>query len=463
MPYNDLREFLGILEKEGELIKIKAEVDPRFELSAICRKATDAKSPALLFEKIKGYNAPILANLIATRRRFALALETTEEEVTKKWINALRKGPTEPVVVKDGPCKENILIGDEIDLMKLPWAIPYWNEKDGGPYITAPCVISKDPETGWRNVGIYRMMVRGKRTTGFQLTPFRHMYIQKSKAEAKGNRFPVAVAIGADPVIWICAAAPFAYEVDEIAMAGTLRGQPIELVKCETIPLEVPATAEIVLEGEVIPNLYENEGPFGEFHGYYGGIYPREVFEIKAVTYRDNPIYHVSFTGVGTENHILFSMSLQAEIIRTCPMPGLQNINILEDGVSMIAVAQVEKRFEGIVNWIASAILGCEAARMIKYLIVVDEDIDPFDLKQVMWAVATRTQPHRDIFILPNTPGTSLDPSIDSAFNRKHGLISKMVIDATKKPMEAFPEVPDVPMEIKKMVEKKWVEYGIGT
>jgi 4-hydroxy-3-polyprenylbenzoate decarboxylase len=154
-------------------------------------------------------------------------------------------------------------------------------------------------------------------------------------------------------------------------------------------------------------------------------------------------------------------MSMQAEIIRTCPLPGLKNINILEDGVSMIAIAQIEKKFEGAANWVASAILGCEAARMIKYLIIVDEDINPFNMKEVLWAVATRTQPDRDIFILPNTPGTSLDPSIHGDFNRKFGLISKMVIDATKKPKEEFPEVPDVPQEIKRLVEKRWTKYGI--
>lgn len=460
MPYKDLRAYLDRLDSDRNLTKIDAEVDPKYEISAICRKVCDAKGPALLFRNVKGYEMPVAANLYSTRGRFAKALETTPAEIASEWLNRIAKGPIEPVIREDGPCKENIKTGDEVNLWDLP--NPLWYEKDGGYFITAPLVITKDPETGWRNVSVYRHMIHDRKTIGIETKSYRHFYLQFKKSEEKGERFPIAIAIGVDPLTFFAAVAPFAYGEDEIAMAGALLKSPVEMVKCETIPLEVPATAEFVLEGEVLPNVRKPEGPLGEFTGYYGGRGEMPVIEVKAITHRNNPIFHACYLGrPPTETQLLLAVPMEAEIMRACPIKGLKKVHVKESGSTFICVAQIEKSFEGQANWLGAAILGTQAGRPIKYLIIVDENIDPLSDAQVDWALATVTQPARDVTILRNMTGIHLDPSLRDD-SKKASSTSKMIIDATKPSLTTFPETPNVPEEVAKKIDSNWSKYGIS-
>lgn len=465
MPYYDLRQFLEKLDKEGELVRIARQVELKHEIGAICRQALDLaglkSNKTLLFENPGGLSIPLVVNLLASRRRYALALETEVEQIHAKFIQAAAN-LLPPRIINEGPCQENVCLGDQVDLSLFP--IPVWSELDPAPFITAPCHISKDPETGTRNVGIYRGMVHDRNQIGIVAGPYRHLAIQCKKAHERNIPFPVALCLGPDPSVYIAAHAPLPLEEDELALAGALRGEPVELVKCKTIDLEVPATTEIVLEGEIPPGVLKEEGPFGEFTGYYGGARaPRPVINIKAITYRNNPIYLAAYQGrPPKESSITSIIPDEVEIMRTVRLPGLKQIHITEGGVNFVAIASIRKLYEGYGKVMGLAILSTEPGRMIKYLILVDEDIDPFNRSLVDWALATRFQPSQDVILLEGIPGVPLDPSMPEVEKlQATNLTSKIIIDATR------PLTPDFPQEVrpaKDVMEKvlaNWKDYGI--
>lgn len=461
MPYNDLRAFLAKLERENELVKIPIEVDWEYEIGAVTRRALDmggaGGNKALLFEKPKGYEIPVAVNIVGSRKRFYMALDIPEDKFYKEWIERSRK-TIRPKIIKDGPCKENVWLDQEVDLFKLP--IPMWNERDGGRYITSPCVITKDPETGAQNSGVYRMMVHDERSTSINIAPFRHARMHLDKAWVHGERFPVAIAIGVDPSIWIASVAPFPYGVDELGMAGAVRGAPLELVKCETIPLEVPATAEFVLEGEIPPNVLKEEAPFGEYPGYDGAKVKNPVIEIKAITFRNNPVYQASYVGRPPhEDNGMRCVLHEAEILSQLPNQPIRKIHMTEGGCGgYFCIASIDKKYEGEGKLVGMAILGAAPpCRWIKNLIIVDKDIDPFNWTQVEWAMSTRFQPERDVEIIKDIAGPGLDPSRP---NKENDLTSKLLIDATK-PLTGFPTETQPKRDIMESVEKEWEKYGI--
>lgn len=459
MAYKDFRAFLAKLEETGHLVRVKAEVDLRYEIGAVCRKVLNANGPALLFERPGGYSVPLVTNCLATRPRYAVALETTPDMLHREWVKRTSH-PLPPTTVKTGSCQENILLGDQVDLFKLP--IPIWNALDGGAYITFPCHISKDPETGERNCAMYRTMVHDKRTVGILAAPFRHLSLQRAKTPDKP--FPVAIALGLDPSIHIAAVAPFPQGTDEMAMAGALRGEPVEMVQCETIPLEVPAHAEVVLEGEIPPGVLREEGHFGEFTGYYGLRLPRPVVEIKAMTFRNNMIHQAVYEGKPpNEDSIMLAVPLESEMLRLVSLPGLRQVHMSVGGCGAFnAVVSIEKRFEGYGKMMGLAVLGAWAGRQIKNLIIVDEDIDPSDPRQVEWALATRVQPHRDVEIIKEALGSPLDPSLSEEERATgHARTSKMIIDATRYDAKDFEIVCRPQEEAAARVEREWERYGI--
>ncbi|MBI3016194.1 MAG: UbiD family decarboxylase, partial [Candidatus Tectomicrobia bacterium] len=372
MPFADLRDFLDELEKQQELVRVSAEVDVRYEIGAICRKVSDAYGPALFFERPRGYSNPVVMNVLGTKERLGLALGCEPDALLRVW-NERTKHPIEPTLVSTGPCKENVLLGSDVDLGRFP--IPTLNELDGGPYIDLPSIISRDPETGIRNSAMYRLQVQGKRTLGVLAASYRHLTMQRRKVSGP---FPVAIAVGLDPVVTMATVGPFAFGVDELAMAGALRGEPVPLVRCETVPLEVPAHAEIVLEGEIHRGETAEEGPFGEFTGFYGPKGQRTVIRIKAITFRNDLILQGAYCGrPPQETNLIYSFSIAAGVANSVPLPGLKQINVNQSGFN--AIVSIEKPCEGYGKMMGLAILGTWAGRMLKTVILVDEDIDPFN------------------------------------------------------------------------------------
>jgi UbiD family decarboxylase len=461
-----LRDFLARLEAEGELARVGADVDLRHELGAVCSRAGSLDAPALLFERPGGHAMPIVANLFRARRRIALALETDPATLVNDWRTRIKE-PIPPVTVAAGgstpPCQENVLLGDEIDLTRdLP--IPIFNELDGGPYITAGCHITVAHDTGTRNVGVYRNQVHGPRRLGILSAPYRHLRQHHAGYEKEGRPLPVAIVIGVDPAVFLGAVASVPAGVDELGVAGALRGKPVELVPCLTVPIDVPATAEIVLECEMPPEEFLDEGPFGELTGYYSGVKPRPVLDVKALSFRNGAIHHASYLGrPPNESSQIEGLLSSANILEQVTLPGLRAVH-LTDGSSGFfkVVASIDKPFEGYGKMMAMAILGTWNARAVKEVVIVDSDIDPANADEVEWAIASRVQADRDVEILTGMVGAVLDPSLPDRPGTSEGMTTaKMIVDATRYDAASFPSAVEPPAAVFERVVANWERYGI--
>ena len=435
MPFNDLREFITFLESKGELLRTKKPVDVKFEISSYIRKTSDQQGPALLFENVKNFDMPVLGGVFATRERAFLALETSNEIYVHKFQNALDH-LVAPKLVANAPCKEIIYAGKDVDLAKLP--VPIFSEKDPAPFITLGLCISRDPKSGGKNTSIYRLQLKGRNRLGIMA---QHLVRQLVEAESMGKGLPIAIAIGTDPVLPLATQWMAPYGTDELALAGSLRGAPVEVVKAETVDLEVPATAEIIIEGTVLPNVREEEGPLGEVSGYYTPSNPKPVIEVSAITHRKNPIYQAALTGMPTtENHILKQLPLEATYYWQLKkeFPGVTAVHFPAAGtVGMTCVIAMKQAYECEARNLIAAMIG---TRRNKITIVVDDDIDIFDMEKVLWAIATRSQPGEDVIIFPRLVVTAMDPSV-SMFR----VGSSLGIDATKPFGQPFPEMVTVP------------------
>jgi len=414
-----------VLEQAGELSRVKVPVSLDQEIGAICLRNLRAGGPGLLFERPGDHAMPLAVDLLASRRRYALALGIEPDQLATEWNRRTRK-LLAPVIVDHGACQQNVMIGKDVDLSKLP--TPIWNELDGGPYLTLSCHVTKDPVTKTRNVGLYRNQVHDRQTLGILAAPYTHLNLQRNKAP--NEPFPVALVLGPDPTVVMAAPAPIPFGIDELAIAGALR----------------------------------EEGPFGEFTGHYGGHKaPRPVIRVKAITYRDDPILQASYEGMQpNESGFLTAVPREAEIMRQVALPGIKKVNVtVPAGGALHAVVAVEKPYEGFGKYVALAVLGSVAGRYIKQVIVVDADIDPFDPVQVEWAVATRVQANRDIEILKNLTGIILDPSLPKEEQWTTSRTSKMIIDATRYDAKNFPPICSPASETMAKVEKEWKRYGI--
>lgn len=464
MPFTDLREFIAVLEKMGEIVHVKNEVDTQYEMGAICRKVLSAggvdANKALFFESPKGYTIPVAAGLLDSRRRYFIATETDRENFYDQFAQRVEKAIA-PRLIKEGPCQENVINSDKVNLFDLP--IPIWNELDGGPFITQGTTIVKDPETGQRNVGLYRLMVHNKNSTGICAAQYRQVVHFANEVHSQGQPLPVAVTIGQDPAITAAAIVPFPPYCDELSMAGAIRGEAVEMVKCVTIPLEVPATAEIVLEGEIRPGDTKLEGPFGEFTGYYGESMVRPVITIKAITHRNDPIYQACYQGRPPNcDSVTQILAHEAEVLRRVMPMGLKKLRICVGSAMFLAVASVKVEFSGQQRAIASAILGTPTGKWIKSIILIDDDLDPDDWTDVEWALGTRFRPGEDVMILEGMPGNALDPSLppeerDSLACRT----PKLVLDATKPVHRPYAPECRPKREAWDKVEADWESYGI--
>jgi UbiD family decarboxylase len=471
MAYADLREYLSALENNGKLKRVKKEVDKDWEVAAVCRqlfkKIPPEKRPALLFENVKGFQIPITAGVLgASKEIYAIGLQTDSVEgINQKWERAL-ENPIPPRIVSTGPCKDNIWHGDQVDLLKLP--VPVWTVgEDPGPFFTSPYVITKDPETGNRNVGTYRMQVKGRNKTGFLIGMRQDAAWHLRKNEQQNKPTPVAVVIGADPSIGYVSVSKMSDALDELAVAGALRGAPVDLVRCETVPLEVPATAEIVLEGEIPPNALEHEGPFGEYTGYMGPAGDQPFFNVKCMTFRNNPVYQAFISqmppsesscirGIGRE------WPLFKHLKHTLRFP-IKDVRLKEAGGSgAYVVVSLHKQFEGQVRQLMYGIWSMRTG-FGKITVVVDDDIDIQDDFAIDWALSWRVRPDRDVYIERDVQAVGLDPSQGPPTVPQHHpsryVGSRVAIDATRK--HDYPAVSLPPQEHLDLIARNWKEYGI--
>jgi len=454
----DLRQFLKVLEAAGELQRITTQVDPKHELGAICKVCNEKpNSPALLFENVKGSSIPVVGQLLATDQRVALALGLKPENAFEETVRRTAT-PIATRLVPSGPCQEVVMKGSEVDITKLPLCTN--NPRDGAPYITAGHVIIKDPEYG-KNLSIYRMMLISKNEVTIRFTPGHDGYDFIKNAEKRGQKtFEVAVCVGVPPAVYVASQFEPRIGVYELEIAGGLAGAPIDVVKCQTVDLEVPALAEIVLEGEVtIPAKTTKEGPFGEFCGYTTQEVPNErVMTIKAMTHRKNPIYHNIWLGKPPHEHLYvdaltYAVAAYQELKPA--YPALKKAYAPPWGVSIVLVLQLEKRLmrAGIVDNILAASLYTRSGKW-KHVIVVDEDIVLENPNEVLWALTTRFQPATDMYVIPRGITSTLEPSATA-----EGMTSKLMLDLTRK-QNFRGEVAEPTDTMRQSVLKKWGEYG---
>lgn len=472
MPYKDMRDYLATLDKLGKLHHVKTEVDKDWEIAAVCRKLFQsiptAKRPAIIFDNVKGSSVPVVAGMLgASPEVYALALETTPDKILDKWTHALQN-PIQPVKVTEAPCQEVIHLGDAVDLYQIP--VPIWTvEHDPAPFFTSPCVITVDPESGVGNVGTYRMQIKGKNRTGiggFHIDGVQHFAIHLRKYKALGKKMPVAVVNGADPSIPLTSVTRVPYELDELAVAGGLRGEAVPVVACKTVPLVVPATAEYVLEGWIDPEKLEFEGPFGEYPGYMGATDDTVVFEISCITHRKNPLYHAFISQMPPSESSCIrgtgrSLATYRHLKHTLRLPVTDVYFTESGGATAYQIISMKKDYETQplqVMWGAWSV----NPDLAKYTIVVDDDIDIRDSFQVEWAVSFRSQPAKDIYIQRDTLAINLDPGQappEVPSNHRDRLISSKVgIDATCK--FGFPPKAIPPKEHLDVVERNWAKYG---
>lgn len=491
MAFSDLREWLSFLEGKGQVKHIKAEVDWDEELGAIAREVAARKGPAMLFENIKDYKSTpchrlMIGSLGAKRRvRWALGLpmEMPDQEVTR-WVCQKMRQPVAPVALSSGPVKENILKGEKVNLWQLP--VPKWNPGDGGRYImTSTSVVTRDPENGQLNVGTYRGMIVDKNKIAVFLVPNQDWGKHFTKYQALKKPMPVAVALGWDPILYMCSATPLPSTFDEYFFCGGLRGKPIELVCCETNDLLVPASAEIVLEGFIDPDpaTFQLEGPYTEYTGYYaGGKLRRPVFQVEAITFRHDPIFWGQLTGATPGRYPsdgtwlkYFQTAVSWNYLEDAGIPGILDFNF--DGWPEIVKVRIKKGYRNHAQQLAAALWGSKISNhMAKIVIVVDEDIDIRNREALDWAMAYRVNPAMRDISFYDLPGSPLDPSIPfeirNELEQGQGTWRRTLIDATIS--WDFPHRPeyngsryppkgtDVSPAMKERVQARWKEYGLG-
>ncbi|MBI4285142.1 MAG: UbiD family decarboxylase [Chloroflexi bacterium] len=474
----DLRDWLKEVEKIGELLRISEEVDWDQEMSGIAYMlGKQIGSPALLFENIKGYprdRRVLLSMLGSSMDRIALAMRMPIGKTAKELIQFTRERvgkriPPQVVDARSAPVNENVLFGDDIDITQFP--VPKFWPLDGGRYIgTADVIITKDPDHGWLNLGTYRQMVMSKNEVGFYVSPGKDALIHREGWWKRGKPCEVAAVYGVDPLLYACGSLQAPKNVSEYEYAGGLQGEPIEVIKGEVTDLLIPARAEIVIEGLAYPGRVANEGPFGEFTGYYGNPGgPQPVIEVKCVHFRNNPI----LTGVlmsdypSCEEGWFYSISKSARVhcdLEGMGMPGIKSVYAYPAAASAfgVLVVSIEQKYAGHASQVLSLAAQCPGAGYYtKWIIVVDEDVDPSNINEVLWAMSTRCKPVEDIDILRNTWSTYLDPSQNPPEKRPYG--SKVLINACKEHryLKVFSRRMKMKEEVYNRIKARWQKLGL--
>lgn len=445
----DLQSFIDLLKarRPGEYITVSREVDPAYEITAIVAKleAETKQRPVLMFEKVKGTRFPVLTNLHASRSRLALAMGCGPREMLHRYLQAMEK-PIAPREVNTGPCKDVILKGDDVNMRALPQIVHHGG--DAGPYVTAAISFAKDPLTGTYNCAYNRLMITGADSTSIHLTLGKHLWEFHKMAEARGEPLKVAFAVGVHPAVALGALAIGSVDEDETRIMGGLFGEPMEMVRCETSDVLVPAHAEMIIEAEILPTGTVKEGPFGEFTGYSLGAREREIVKVKAITHRRGAVFH-DIT-VGHFDHMLLStIPMEANLYRAvrAMVPSVIAVRVPSPFTCYVSI---EQRLKGQAKNAIMAVFGSDL--YIKRVVVVDHDVDVYDDRQINWAMATRCQPDRDLCVISGARGSDLDPSTSG----DDGYTSKWGVDATAKPLlKDFTPRHHFPEDIWKKIDVK--------
>lgn len=480
MAYRDLKEFVERLRREGELREIDVPVDPHLEITEITDRVVKRGGPALLFRNVKGHRWPVLINAFGTMKRMAMALETEsidalaaeladllEPKIPASLLGKLQMLPKlrvladmAPRTVSHAPCQE-VVIADSPSLDLLP-IIQCW-PLDGGPYITLPLVITKHPERDTRNIGMYRLQKFDSRTLGMHWQRHKGGAQHYRVAESLGRRLEVAIALGPDPAVTYAATAPLPDEVDELLLAGYLRRRPVDLVKCRTVDLEVPANSQIILEGYVEPGERRREGPFGDHTGFYSLADDYPVFHLTAITHQRDPIYPTIVVGVppmedgplGKTTERLFLPLIRKSV------PEIVDLNLpVEGAFHNLAIVSIDKRYPGHARKVMHAIWGLGQLMFTKIVVVVDKECNVHNLSEVIWRVGASVDPKRDVVIWEG-PTDALDHA-----SQMPDWSGKLGIDATRKwPEEGhtreWPPVAEMSPEVKARVDALWEHLGL--
>ncbi|GIG57647.1 menaquinone biosynthesis decarboxylase [Longispora fulva] len=480
-PYTDLKDFLRALEKAGELVRISAPVDPDLEISEIVQRVVKAKGPALLFERPTRGDMPLAINIFGTEKRMAMALGVERLDEIGEKIGALLKPElpqgwsgikdgiskvmqlksVPPKKVKTAPCQELVMKGDEVDLNRLP-ALQTWPD-DGGVFHNFGLTHTKHPETGKRNLGLYRLQQHSKNSLGMHWQIHKDSTAHHAVAERLGQRLPVAVAIGCDPVVTYAATAPLPSDIDEYLFAGFLRGERVEMVDCLTVPLQVPAQAQIIIEGYVEPGERLPEGPFGDHTGFYTPVEPFPVLHVTAITMQREPVYHTIVTSkppqedgpIGKATERIFLPLLKLVV------PDIHDYDMPEPGVfHNCVIVSIKKRYPKHAQKVMNAIWGAHLMSLTKLIVIVDDDCDVHDYNEVAFRAFGNVDYSRDL-LLTEGPVDHLD---HGSYNQFYG--GKVGIDATRKlPSEGYhrgwPDELVMSPDVVEKVSARWKEYGL--
>lgn len=475
MAYQDLREYMRKIEENGEIQRIGIEVDWNLEAGAIMRKCCEEIAPAPFFQKIKAYpdGYRIFGNPLASWKRLAIALDMDPDSPFMAMLDRYdegKKNPIKPNLLKDGPCKENIRIGKDVDLFQFP--APFLHGGDGGRYLcTWHIVACKDPDSGWVNWGMYRAMIHDKNSLGGIIIPWQHIGRILLKYEQKNESMPFTMAIGTEPITTMIGSCSIPYGLSEVDLIGGVRREPLNVVKCETNDLFVPATSEMVIEGEIPPHERKDEGPFGEYPGYQGS--PRSaqpVYRVKAITHRNDPILTSSCMGVTVDDSDIVmglnqSSEIRADLLRAgLPITGLY---MPPECCQFLIIVATKNLYAGIANQIASCIWANKMGGQICKVIVVEDDVDPTNMKEVLHAWATVHHPIRGTHTVTPFSAHPLIPFL-SRHDKLYSIGANMVFDCTW-PKDWAPEDIPVkasfkaiyPKEIQERVLSNWkTKYG---
>jgi 4-hydroxy-3-polyprenylbenzoate decarboxylase len=476
MAFKDLREYLADLEKYNELVRIKEEIDWDCEAGAFFRRGHEREAQAILLENVRDYpEKRLMGGILSTLRRFAIAMQLDPDIPTQemfKEFDRRRQNPIKPVLIDSAPAyEENLLVGDQVDLSVLP--SPMVHDGDGGRYNgTWHMLVTKDPDTNWTNWGMYRQMIHNNKHMGALMLPNGDAGKQKAKWMERGEPMPFASVIGCEPITNAVACMPYGVQMDEVDMAGGIRNAPVELVKCKTVPLEVPASAEIVIEGHILHDTEVDEGPFGEYTGYRSGPRgPRSICRVSAIAFRNNPILTVANMGVPVDDcdicygavgtRGLFEQMLRADGLK------ITGVSVPPQMVGHVVIVGVKKNINHIATQIGNRIFSHPSGMWQHIVIVVDEDVDVHNLNEVFHAFAAKLHPLKSIIQYPAW-GHMLAPYL-SLEERTFGKGGRVIIDLTA-PLEWDKEnelPPKVSFnniyskETQEQVLSKWAKFGL--